>query len=34
MKFYKYMEKYGIVSKREIHESKKDTYYSKVCLLA
>ena len=33
MKFSKCMEKYGIVSKREIHEGKKETYYEKRCLL-
>jgi hypothetical protein len=33
MKFSDYMEKYGIVSKRETHDNKKETYYSKICLL-
>ena len=33
MKFNTYMPKYGIVSKRETHNNKKETFYSKECLL-
>ena len=33
MKFSKYMTKYGVISKREIHNDKKETFYAKVCLL-
>ena len=33
MKFTKCMTKYGVVSKREIHNDKKETFYAKVCLL-